>query len=135
MDNRTYQSRKEYMKAYMKIWRKANRDKVNASKRKWSQKHPSKNAEYDKVFRANLKTKFFEIYGSVCACCGESHIEFLTIDHINGRDSPRSHSIEWFREAIKEKDFSKFQTMCYNCNCLRRNSKQRFCKVHHPELY
>jgi len=31
------------------------------------------------------KNKVYEHYGNKCGCCGETHREFLTIDHINDR--------------------------------------------------
>src|ERR1700686_4807799 len=34
-------------------------------------------------YRNNLKTEIISNYGGKCECCGEDHIEFLTIDHIN----------------------------------------------------
>ena len=59
-----------------------------------------------------------------CACCGETFIEFLSIDHING--GGRSHRKE-IRDGVGsyssmylwliDNDFPEgFQVLCMNCN-------------------
>ena len=58
-----------------------------------------------------------------CACCGETHIEFLTIDHIHG--GGRKHREEvgfgksFYRWLIKNNFPKGFQVLCYNCNCAK----------------
>jgi hypothetical protein len=68
-----------------------------------------------------LKLECFNHYGSVCQCCGEPEIAFLTLDHINGDGSKHRKLIGtggtrlfWW---IKKNGFPKgFQTLCRNCN-------------------
>ena len=54
-----------------------------------------------------------------CACCGEQHIEFLTIDHINGggrkhrKEMPTTNIYLWL---IKHKFPKGFRVLCMNCN-------------------
>lgn len=57
-----------------------------------------------------------------CTCCGESHIEFLTIDHING--GGRKHRIEEkinsIYQYLKNKNYPEgYQILCFNCNCSK----------------
>lgn len=57
-----------------------------------------------------------------CACCGELHIEFLTIDHINGdgaehRRKMGSNSSRIGRWLKKMNYPDGFRVLCYNCNC------------------
>lgn len=57
-----------------------------------------------------------------CACCGETEIKFLTIDHIAG------NGVE-HRKQIKDTSVARwiisngfpdgFQILCYNCNCSK----------------
>lgn len=67
-----------------------------------------------------LRQQLLDIYGHKCAICGQSEFNFLTLDHINNdgakekRIVPQNHSI--LRKAIKEKDSSKYQILCMNCN-------------------
>lgn len=54
-----------------------------------------------------------------CECCGESTIEFLSIDHINGGGS--QHSMEIGRGKIygwlRKNNYPEgFRVLCHNCN-------------------
>ena len=89
-----------------------------------------------------LRTLVIEHYGKKCACCGESHIEFLTIDHINGggnrlRKSLKSYTsyYEYYR-ILKENYPADIQVLCMNCNFAKREyTGKHGCPVHHPEEY
>lgn len=53
-----------------------------------------------------------------CFCCGESNIEFLCIDHIEGNGNSHRKSIggtlyEWLRRENYPKGF---RVLCHNCN-------------------
>lgn len=58
-----------------------------------------------------------------CSCCGEDKIQFLGIDHINGRGNEHRRKI-WGKKAagniywwLKKNNFPKgFQVLCHNCN-------------------
>ena len=72
-----------------------------------------------------LKIRVIEAYGGKCQCCGESQIEFLTIDHINGggtadRQSERGYGSHFYR-WLERNDYpiDEFQCLCYNCNCAK----------------
>jgi len=59
----------------------------------------------------------------VCACCGDGHQLFLTIDHINGggsrhrREISRGHgSLPFYRWLIRNGLPDGYQILCYNCN-------------------
>ena len=44
-------------------------------------------ARRDKLWRAELRRDVIDHYSAgtyACSCCGESHLEFLVIDHIDG---------------------------------------------------
>jgi hypothetical protein len=59
---------------------------------------------------------------AACACCGETTLEFLQIDHINndGAEHRRSigrHSGDGFYKWLRANDFPPgFQVLCCNCN-------------------
>lgn len=86
-----------------------------------------------KVRRRKLKMAALEAYGGPkCRCCGEKHIEFLTIDHIKGDGAAHR------REMLEEKGWNVtsqsmsgthlymwlkqngyplgFRVLCMNCN-------------------
>jgi len=106
--------------------------------RRWRASHRELSRKYVKDYEERIKEKLLEIYGSFCACCGESHKELLTLDHLHkvgDRTRRKKTATSRYLEAIREKDFSKYQILCFNCNCSKGFNGKRFCKVHHPELY
>lgn|SRR5579872_937688 len=57
----------------------------------------------------------------VCACCGESHLEFLCLDHIDGggnseRKALGSGSMGVYRHIIRENFPPGYRVLCHNCN-------------------
>lgn len=56
-----------------------------------------------------------------CACCGESHIEFLAIDHINGGGSKHRKEVRkkfptMYHFLIREGFPDGYRILCHNCN-------------------
>jgi len=56
-----------------------------------------------------------------CACCGETEIEFLSIDHINGGGLKESREKGYGRGGLMRwiinNNYPKgFQILCHNCN-------------------
>lgn len=53
-----------------------------------------------------------------CECCGETHVEFLALDHINGggrkhRREIKSNIYDW----LKRNNYPDgFRILCHNCN-------------------
>lgn len=133
--NRKYQKTPKF-KEYLKEYVIKNRERFRLNGRNNYAKHREKYKRITGEKYIKLREKLFEVYGSKCACCGESHKDFLTLDHIKpiGKSINRKAIMVYYL-AIKEKDLSKYQILCFNCNCLKRNVNKRFCKIHHPELY
>jgi hypothetical protein len=67
-----------------------------------------------------VKLAAFDAYGGrFCQCCGESHLEFLSIDHIDGKrlpDDPRAGGSQLYFWLKKKKYPSGFRVLCMNCN-------------------
>ena len=67
-----------------------------------------------------LRAEVFAHYGGKCECCGETHHEFLTMDHVGGggaehkrRDKSAKHLYSW----LKRHGFpAGFRVLCVNCN-------------------
>lgn len=79
--------------------------------------------------RKRLLNQVLEAYGSKCACCGETEILFLQVDHKNNdgnlhrkelKEKTKSKNYSgtrfyiWLRQQGFPKD--KFQLLCANCN-------------------
>lgn len=68
-----------------------------------------------------LKAEVMAAYGGKCECCGEGHIEFLTIDHVNGDGAEHRAALGKGRRIyadIKRQGFpkGKYRCLCLNCN-------------------
>ena len=71
-----------------------------------------------------LKREILEHYGKACACCKESHFEFMTLDHVNGGGNQdrlkifgiKSAAGTRFYRLLRKKGFPPgFRTLCWNC--------------------
>lgn len=88
---------------------------------------PSGQASY-KLWRQRLKTLILTHYSGgtpKCKHCGETHLEFLTIDHINNdgaqhRKQLGNNSSRKLYPWLKKHNFPPgFQVLCMNCNWLK----------------
>lgn len=71
-----------------------------------------------------VKIEAMQAYGgTVCACCGESNVKFLTIDHIFGGGTAQRKQLKGvcsiYRWLKRNNYPSGYQVLCYNCNCAR----------------
>jgi RNase P subunit RPR2 len=76
-----------------------------------------------KDYRARLKTEVLDHYGNICSCCGESAVEFLSIDHIDGNGNKHKKEVSYgsgganFYIWLKKNNYpSGFRVLCHNCN-------------------
>jgi hypothetical protein len=108
--------------AYQKAWRDKNIDHVLAYD---AARYVEKGDEIrEKSRRATLaryhemKAQVHAAYGGKCACCGESAPEFLTVDHVGGRDGDHVGltSTQVFAAIIREGFPDKYRLLCWNCN-------------------
>ena len=73
-----------------------------------------------KLNYANLRLEILKEYGGKCNCCGETIVEFLSIDHVAGDGAAHRKKIgigeicSWLKNNGFPKD--NFQILCYNCN-------------------
>lgn len=97
--------------------------KGRAAKRAWNQRNREKvllqKRESGRRQNRRLKEAVLRAYGGVCACCGESTFEFLSVDHIDrgsfSKDAPRTGKglYSWLR---RNNFPSGLQILCHNCN-------------------
>jgi hypothetical protein len=79
-----------------------------------------------------LKHDVIAAYGGKCACCGESGLPFLTLDHIDGTGKEhRSSLTSSFYRWLRSNGFPPgFQVLCWNCNMGK--GEGLLCP-HHPD--
>lgn len=74
------------------------------------------------------KQMIIQHYGGVCQSCGESHLAFLTIDHLEGGGTQHQRSLRagglTFYRWLRTHDFpAGFQCLCWNCNCGKERQR------------
>jgi len=68
------------------------------------------------------KNLVYDHYGAFCACCGESNLCMLTVDHKNNDGSEHRKklgSASIYRDIVNNNYPEYYQILCYNCNCGR----------------
>lgn len=77
-------------------------------------------------YRHRTKVQTFEAYGGAkCACCGETELLLLTLDHINEngaaeRKEANNKGGKQFYQWLKNKDYPLgYQVLCFSCNAGR----------------
>lgn len=120
-----YQLHKEEKLIKARAYQEIHREEINTKQRAYNQRPEVK--ERGREFRRQLKEKVISHYSqgkNECACCGEKHTEFLTIDHINGGGYRHTQEIgkrgNCFYKWLIENNYPEgFQVLCYNCNCAK----------------
>jgi AraC-like DNA-binding protein len=124
-----------------------NKEKCKEAKRKWGEKHPNypnehylknrrlindqnnrRRQTYNALYkgkerRRRLKIKLDVIngYDGKCTCCGETIVDFLTIDHVNNDGSIDRKNFgrsgnKLYRWLIDNNFPEGYQILCMNCN-------------------
>ena len=143
-ERQNQQARERYAKDIGKSRKKskARYQKHKESEKIRNKKYRVENSSEIEQRRRDLTLEVYSHYSKVisksdvpvCACvgCGEKHIEFLTLDHINGRKSMNhdpSLKAEKLCRRLKRDSYPKgIQVLCWNCNSAKSNKP--FCPVH-----
>lgn len=84
---------------------------------RWYAENKDRLLKQSRKLYADYRNDFLDMYGRACACCGETHIEFLTIEHLQGqRGTKRRVGNKAYRDATKEYRPDLYETLCMNCN-------------------
>lgn len=95
----------------------ANKEKVKQSNKIYYINNKQKYSERSSNQYKSKREKFIDMYGNKCVCCGESHKEFLTIEHKLGqKGKKKEYSIKSYVLAIKEYQPDIYEILCMNCN-------------------
>lgn len=74
-----------------------------------------------------IRLEVLSAYGNKCSCCGDSHVEFLTLDHIYGGGGMHRQRLgaRGVYYEIKKLGYpkDKYQLLCMNCNFATRWGK------------
>jgi len=80
-----------------------------------------------KNWRKRIREEMLEAYGRKCSCCGETESDFLTLDHIGGKNdtnhpwAPTRGGTSIYGK-LKKMGWPKdhYRLLCWNCNCASR---------------
>lgn len=126
--------KKRYAKEYyqkhkreQKLYREQHKEERKAYMKEWYRNHREKQIREHRENRKKQRLEVLTHYGGnppKCACCGESHIEFLGIDHIHGGGRKHRRNIggaaRFYAWLIKNNFPDEFQVLCMNCNFGKR---------------
>jgi hypothetical protein len=119
-----YLKHKERMDLKSKKYREENREKLKG----YFKNHYKENKSRMTGFKNEIRMTVLKHYGGTppkCACCGESHLEFLAIDHIGGGGLKEREALKrragtpFYRWMIRQKFPSGYQVLCHNCNMAK----------------
>lgn len=86
----------------------------------WVMENKQKVLETKRKHNKKLRETFLDMYGRSCACCGETAVEFLTIEHKLGQKGIVRHKKETgkfaYSKATKEYRPDLYEVLCMNCN-------------------
>ena len=105
--------------------RKCQNERGKLLMRRKYKKNPTLANEKIRQCKQRVKKLVLNAYGKVCQCCGENHIEFLCIDHINGGGNQERRELNRrsgyaFYAYLKKMKFPKgYQVLCHNCNMAK----------------
>jgi len=119
----------EIVRETQKRWALNNIEKVRSYARKAIKKYHLKHREEIRLKHKELRLQVLTHYGGSppkCAYCGESHIEFLIVDHIHGNGIQHRKQIganicPWL---IKNNFPEGYQVLCWNCNFAKEYSEK-----------
>jgi hypothetical protein len=99
-----------------RVYRETHRNETRACQKKYK----DKNRVRLKAYYREKKAIIIAAYGGHCECCGDSHFEFLTIDHINGGGTQdrKKRAGSAFYARLEKLGFpkDKYRLLCMNCN-------------------
>ena len=120
---RNIEKYKTYQKSYQKPYRKKTTVKRSLYHKRYYEEHFNELKEYHKKYRASLRLSVLSFYGGSppkCECCGENHIEFLTIHHNDGNGAKdrkiNGAGLNFYKWLIKHNFPNGYRILCWNCN-------------------
>ena len=93
------------------------------NKKRWkrlSAEERTRNNQRSKNLAQKRRQVVLSHYGGTCDCCGESTLEFLSIDHINGKGTAHRRDVgegqKFYKWLIASNFPEGFRVLCHNCN-------------------
>ena len=116
-------SKSDKQKEYRKKYWESDKGKKILQKHQQTDKFKIRQKEY--YIKCKFKViKYYSNSTMQCNCCGEKHIDFLSIDHIDcgklyhnkKKKIGKCSGINLYLDLIKNNFPGGYQVLCYNCN-------------------
>ncbi len=123
--------------AYRREWYQRNKEHRQKVNRAYQHKHKYRLAKLAKANRIKIKIQVITHYGNgkiSCTKCPEVRLAALTIDHINGgggihrKELKRIRGENWYKWLIKNGFPDGYQTLCMNCQFVKREQNKEWRK-------
>lgn len=115
-------------------YNKTRRSKLRLSNLCWQCRRPAHNKSLCDACRARIRLKDLEekvramrVYGNgSCSCCGECHLSFLSLDHVNGGGNRHRKQLGGsanIYKRLRQLGYPKdppLAVLCFNCNLGRQ---------------
>ena len=117
----------EDARAYGEQYRRLHKQEKREYNRRYNAEHPDKRRAVAKKANLAIRVRVLEHYGdgrATCIRCGFSDIRALSIDHIAGGGAEHRRAVgtggTFYRWLIKNNYPKGFQTLCMNCQLIKR---------------
>lgn len=116
------QRKAKWYKAYKRKWWSENKDKSSSYRKKDIESRRARRRESYHRIRLEVLTHYSGGNSPYCDCCGDTHLQFLALDHKKSDGAQHRKSIgtsgggrmcEW---AKKNNYPDMFRVLCHNCN-------------------
>lgn len=123
-----YYGHKEEISKTRKDFRDKNIDEVRErnriAQRIFRENHKDRLQEKHKDYHRKIKLEVLIHYSGnppKCECCGETIIDFLTMDHINNDGAEHRKKVgNGLYSWLKKNNYPEgYRVLCFNCNCGR----------------
>jgi hypothetical protein len=122
-EERTKSKDLNYRRDQRKRWKELNPGRSKAIEKKWRKSHLEQFNRRQRKYNFKIKNEVFSRYShgaTQCACCSETNIEFLSIDHIGGGGCKHrkvvGSGINLYKWLKKNNYPEGFRVLCFNCN-------------------
>ena len=104
------------------LYKARHRERLLAKSKEYYQRNRAQHNQYGRNARLRIRLEMLQAYGGKCACCGETELVFLTLDHVEG--GGRKHQRELGGSSDDTARYLKslgwprdgYQILCFNCN-------------------
>lgn len=133
-ERRYREAHREHILERIRRYREAHLEQAHESSKRYYKANKDKCNKYNSAWQRGLKIEVLSHYNGggypKCSTCGESRIDCLSIDHIDGGGEKHKRELgicgpvyNW----LKKNDYPPgFQVLCMNCQFIKRAENNEY---------